>query len=296
MLININMLIMLLQTIHQKIESLEIMYKNPTDINFRKLNFNNITWDSNKEKNFFQIIKALILRGPLSLNALTTMYIDDEHSFKSTQQIFHRLLNGSKNGVISLQQKGLIIKDGRLFKLSPLGILYAIHTFHHDKYYIIEKEFFANAKISNITTDFSYQKKALGILDILKKHCNYFPMIFDNLDYIKSHTNLDLNVIFNVISYNSTLNLSLCNFYDFNPVDDSLDLDKFIPFVFYLANINKCGKNRVKIELHPEIESFMIEMYKPMIKNMIFDCGYFNNVFNMNFIDNFNETMESVMT
>jgi len=229
------MLKSILNETHQKIKNIDFRYEYPIDPNFHMLKFSDIDWPTAKDSNFFNIIKDLILRGPMSLSSLVNIHTDSDHPYNSVMQIFYRLLNGSSAGnIMSFQKMEIISKTDRLYKLTPFGVLYAIKVFHMDEYYDSEHNRYSK------TQDFSYQKNINGILDILKKHYDYFPLLFDNLDYVKSHKDLDINLIFDMLSPNSIyVNQSLYMFHKFDVINFSDELEKIIPFIFYYSSISK---------------------------------------------------------
>ncbi len=250
--------------VHERLEILETVYDSPIESNFCLMKFTDLDWPSNKDENFFSILKDLALRGPLSLTSLASNYADSNHPFDSVKQTFFRILNGSKHtGNISMQARELVVKEKRLFKLAPLGVLFVISVFHCNRYYNDENNKYFRAD------DFSYQKDINGILDNLKKHCNYFPLIFDNLDYIKSHEQIDANVIFDILEPSSPfVDQSFYSFLNFKPESE---IDSIIPFIFYFSNALKYFsstnnvidlKKPILSELKPISKSMMDEMQK----------------------------------
>ncbi len=210
------------------------MYKKPENPGFYSLEFIDINWPTNKEKNFFHILRDLTLRGPLSLTSLTHMYVDGKHPYDSVMQTLYRILNGSKHtGSVGMLQRELVVKEGKLFKLSPFGVLYAIHVFHFGKYQIKGHD-----KISK-PVDYSNQKNMKGIFDVIKRNYNYFPLIFENLEYIKASSDLDINHLFDILDHGEMLDSDFYNFYKHNVIMDyNSALNNLIPFVFYFNNIN----------------------------------------------------------
>jgi len=233
------MLNSIITKIHEKIKNIDNTYEYPNDEKFRNLNFMDIDWPSVKDNYFFNILRDLVIRGPLTLTALTNLHVDGSHPYDSVFQTFYRILNGSKNhSDFNLQQrKELIKKNGRSFELTPLGVLYVIHVFHMGKYYDKDHTEYI-LRNNKKTNDFSYQKNIKGIFDFIKKYYKgYFPLFFDNLDYIKEHKDIDINRFFEILNYNSLIiNEDFYSPYKYDIIDFSKNLKEFIPFVFYYSS------------------------------------------------------------
>lgn len=261
--------------LQNKIINLNQIYEYPNDPDFHRLKIPIEDYPSAKDGNFFNILRVFVIRGSTSLTTLVNIHTDGHHPHESIYQIIYRLLNGSANGHnISLQQRELIKKTDRSFELTPFGVLYAIHVFHMDGYY--DKEHTVFTEID----DFSYQKNINGIFDIIKKHHNYFPLFFDNLDYIKESKELDINIFFSILDANAAFHgYSLYNFHKFSQENFSLELEKIIPFVFYnsaaLANFIRTKK---PFKFTDSINSEMSEMYSGMLKNMLGDFELYKNM------------------
>ena len=274
-MINICILNVLLNDIHRKMENVDSIYEYPNDSDFHLLKFTEVDWPTAKDGNFFNIIRILAIRGPISLSGLANLYVDGDHPYDSVYQIFYRLLNGSANKkIISLQTKGVVNKKGNLFLLSPFGVLYAIHVFHMNKYY--NKEYNQFTK----TDDFSYQKDINGIFDVIKKHYSYFSLFFDNLDYIKENKHLDINIFFNIISsYNILDGHSFYNFYKPLESDFSSQLEEMIPFIFYhSAAMNNLLHTNKAFKFNNSIISKLSKTSNSILKNMKEDFEIYRDV------------------
>jgi len=264
----------IINQLHAKIKNINSIYQYPNDPNFHLLKIPAMDWPTAKDGNFFNIIRVLAIRGAISLTALSNLHTDGNHPYDSVFQIFYRLLNGSVNGSnISLQQRGLIIKRGRLYELSPFGVLYAIHVFHMDKYYDKKHQ-------PTKTSNFSYQKGIDGIFDIIKKHYDYFPLFFDNLDYIKSSKELDVNVFFDMINPNSIFcNNSLYNFHTFAASDFSSQLEELIPFIFYYSSaMNNVSYTKKPFKFMNPISGKLEEISDNMLEKMKGDVKLYNEI------------------
>ncbi len=262
----------IINQLHTKIKDIDSIYEYPNDPNFHLLKIPVIDWPTAKDDNFFNIIRVLAIRGAISLTALSNLHTDGNHPYDSVFQTLYRLLNGSASGSnISLQRRELVIKRGRLYELSPFGVLYAIHVFHMDKYY--------NKKHQS-TDDFSYQKDINGIFDIIKKHYDYFPLFFDNLDYIKSSKELDVNIFFNIINPNSTVdNNSLYNFHTFAASDFSSQIEELIPFIFYHSSaMNSILHSKRPFKFTDSISIELGEISKNMLEKMKGDVKLYNEI------------------
>lgn len=252
----------IINKLHEKIININSIYQYPDDPNFHHLIISGIDWPTAKDRNFFHIIRILATRGPMSLEALSNLHTDGDHPFDSVYQIFHRVLNGSSDTNISLQQRGLIIKKGRMYKLSPFGILYAIHVFCMDKYQSTKHK-------STKTSNFSYQKDINGILDIIKKHYNSFSLFFDNLEYIKESSELDINIFFEIINPNSTHNVLWYSFHTFAESDFSSQLEEIIPFVFYYsAAASHIAHTKEPFKFNDSISTELAKTSSTILENM----------------------------
>ena len=226
-----------LRIMYDKFDMAKLNYTVPDSEKFRKLNLKKIKWPTAKGKNFYYILKELALNGPMTLSKLVDHYPDSK---KSTKGVLHRVLNTYKEFDNNLESYGFISKDKK-YQLTTIGLLFVIDLFDCGKYYDSKN----NSESKNV--DFSYQKDLIGILDILKKNYNYFPLIFNNLDYIKNHKDLDVNVIFKILTKNNSLlfeNLFL--YYKDDKLDFNTQLENIVSFMFFFVNggnvlINECG-------------------------------------------------------
>lgn len=265
----------ILDEVHRKISYINSVYEYPVDPNFHLLKIPVIEWPSAKDGNFFNIIRVLAIRGPVSLSFLVNLHVDGDHPYNSTYHIIHRLLNGSKSkSHISLQERGLVSKEGRLYGLTPIGVLYAIHVFHMDKYY--DKK---HNKLTE-TDDFSYQKDIDGIFDIIKKHYSYFPLFFENLDHIKESKYIDINIFFKILNPNDTIVGSIFyNFHTFSEKCFDPELEKMIPFIFYYsASISHFLHTKEPFYIEKNIAHDLFKISNDMLKKMKKDLTLYENV------------------
>ncbi len=236
----------IIEELREKITGIDRIYEYPNDPNFHMLKFTDIDWASPQDSHFFNILRDLVMHGALSLSALTNLHMDIDHPQKSVYQIFYRILNGSHNDSnVSLQKRGIVKKEGRLFKLTPFGVLYAIHVFYGDKYYDKEHNQFTE------TDDFSYQKNLKGIFDIIKiYYSDYFPLFFDNLNYIRENKDIDINFFFDILDGSRIPSDKFYDFYDFSITDFSEKINEIVPFAFYFStSTSYLIKHKKRLEL-----------------------------------------------
>lgn len=248
--------------VHERIKKMDSIYKYPNDPNFHLLKPVD-DWPSAKSGNFFNLFRVLTIRGKMSLVALSNLHTDGNHPYDSVYQTMYRILNGAKNINISLQERGLVSRKGRLYELSPLGVLYAIHVFHMGKYYDEKHTQFTK------TNDYSYQKNIDGIFDIIQRHTGHFPLFFDNLEYIKASKDLDINLFFDVIDYVMEHNQSLYNSNPYSELDFSEQLEKIIPFVFFhYAIIHQRVRTKEAVKVGGSVAPYLLETSDKLLEKM----------------------------
>ena len=174
------------------VDEIESVYYVPESKNFQKRNFEKVSFHSPQDRRFFTIIKILAENGSCTereIVRLVTVKNQNEISYKNENE-FYTLLNGRKNQVISLQERGVVVsskllsKDKRekKFALSYFGIFYVIKLFFGSNIYEYSYPPFKR------NHDFSDQKNSQTIIDLIaKNHTWALPWIFGKWEYLKQN-------------------------------------------------------------------------------------------------------------
>ena len=172
------------------VHEIESVYYVPESENFQRRNFEKVSFHSPQDRRFFTIIKILAENGPCTEREIVHLFtVKNKISYKSENELY-TLLNGRKNQVISLQERGVVVsskllsKDKRekKFALSYFGIFYAIKLFFGSNIYEYSYPPFKR------NHDFSDQKNSQTIIDLIaKNHTWALPLIFDKWEYLKQN-------------------------------------------------------------------------------------------------------------
>lgn len=175
---------------------------------FYDLKLGDVPWPpSNQAKKFYYLIRDLAMRGPMTISAMTRMFEDASHDYKNAYFIIYKLLYGTKlstkngGGTDGLIAMGFVVKDGKKFKLSRVGVMYFIGTF--SEAFMKLDDFGIDAK-NDDPDDLSYQQYTLrDISSITKNYADYFPALFENIEILKQSKYFDMYYIFNTIKGNN---------------------------------------------------------------------------------------------
>ena len=170
---------------------------NDSSISNRELR--GIRWKDSKTKHFVTIIKILAEKGSCTIREIVENdgFSKVANKVSARQDIYSRVINGSKSlGIVGLKSKGLIAKDSQVmkskptnqYKLSWLGIFYAIRIFTPELPLVGDSEYEPRIKIKQgkISEEDSIYKDS--ILEVLaKNYSDDLPLIFGKWEFLKKN-------------------------------------------------------------------------------------------------------------